>query len=448
MDLTTSVDGTIPIQALLLDDEDLICSQAHVGIYSDLTTKSPNHQAGTAHLTSHRLFYIDNTHPRKHSFSLSLGLVGKTEYYAGLFTSSAKVSLFVSSNGNNSMESSEWTCSVCGNRNGPGLSRVCGLCGVEAKEDLGELGCRVCTFINASGATKCEMCDSPLGQQSLLRLSFRRGGDKTFYNDLKRALLGKAWMISRSATPAASGGGGGGIAQILSQHQSSQSSTSTSLSTALLDLEALMIKAKEMVRVANDLSDRLATLKVDDDDTNASSLLTSFSNLAISKPTSLQSTPVTQEMYKSDKAFLASLAQELSSVLVSTDTDPIIPLDRLWVKWNRARGVSLIPPSTFLDVLPLLQDTPYRLRQLGDIKILYTPHFSTASVAARLPSPVTPTSFSISEHISLPLAQLLLDEIEMLPQSPICRDDWETAIRPGGTVLEPTYYRNVFEGST
>ncbi|KAJ8075983.1 hypothetical protein PM082_021615 [Marasmius tenuissimus] len=252
-------------------------------------------------------------------------------------------------------------------------------------------------------------------------------------------------MISRSATPAASGSGGGGIAQILSQHQSSQSSTSTSLSTALLDLEALMIKAKEMVRIANDLSDRLATLKVDDDDTDASSLLTSFSNLAISKPTSLQSTPVTQEMYKSDKAFLASLAQELSSILVSTDTGPIIPLDRLWVKWNRARGVSLIPPSTFLDVLPLLQDTPHRLRQLDDIKILYTPHFSTASVAARLPSPVTPTSLSISEHISLPLVQLLLDEIEMLPHSPICRDDWETAIRPGGTVLEPTYYKNVFE---
>ncbi|KAK1215597.1 Vacuolar protein-sorting-associated protein 36 [Marasmius sp. AFHP31] len=136
-------------------------------------------------------------------------------------------------------------------------------------------------------------------------------------------------MISRSATPLASGGGGGGIAQILSQHQSSQSSTSTSLSTALLDLEALMIKAKEMVRVANDFSDRLATLKVDDDDTNATSLLTSFSNLAISKPISFKSTPVTQEVHKSDKAFLASLAQELSSILVSTGTDPIIPLDRL-----------------------------------------------------------------------------------------------------------------------
>ncbi|KAK1233550.1 Vacuolar protein-sorting-associated protein 36 [Marasmius sp. AFHP31] len=306
--------------------------------YSELTTKSLDYSTSI-------------THPQKHSFSLSSGLVGKTEYYVGLFTSSAKVSLFVSSNGNSSTESSEWTCSVCGNRNGSGLGRVCGLCGVEAKEDLAELGCRVCTFINASGATKCEMCDSPLGQQSLLRLSFRRGGDKTFYNDLKRALLGKAWLISRSATPAASGGGGGGIAQILSQHQSSQSSTPTSLSTALLDLEALMIKAKEMFRVVNDLSDRLATLKVDDDDiSDASSLLTSFSNLAISKPTSLQSTPVTQEMYKSDKAFLAPLAQELSSVLVSTDTDPIIPLDRLWVKWNRARGVSLIPhppSSTF-----------------------------------------------------------------------------------------------------
>ncbi|KAK1233553.1 Vacuolar protein-sorting-associated protein 36 [Marasmius sp. AFHP31] len=231
-----SVNRTIPLQALLLDDEDLICSQAYVGTCSDLTTKSPNHQAGTAHLTSHRSLYIDNTHPRKHSFSLSLGLVGKTEYYAGVFTNSAKVSLSVSSNGNSSTKSSEWTW---------------------ADSSVVHVYQRV-------------WCDSPLGQQSFLRLSFRRGGDKTFYHDFKRALLGKAWMISRSATPAASGGGGGVIAQIPSQHQTSQSSTSTSLSTALLDLEALMIK--EMVRVANDLSDRLATLTVDDDDTNASSL--------------------------------------------------------------------------------------------------------------------------------------------------------------------------------
>ncbi|KAK1215591.1 Vacuolar protein-sorting-associated protein 36 [Marasmius sp. AFHP31] len=240
----------------------------------------------------------------------------------------------------------------------------------------------------------------------------------------------------------------GGITQILSQHQSSQSSTSASLSTALLNLEVLNIKAKEMVRVANDLLDRLATLKVDNDDTVSASSLTSSLNLAISKLTSLHVTPATQEMHESDKAFLASLSPELSSILVPTDTDPIIPLDCLWVKWTRARGISLIPPSTFLDIPPLLQGTLHCLRQLGDIKILYAPHFSTESVAARLPSPVTPTSFSLSKHISPPLAQLLLDEIKMLLYSLMCRDDWEIAIRPGGTVLEPAYYKNVFEEFT
>ncbi|KAL0572270.1 Vacuolar protein-sorting-associated protein 36 [Marasmius crinis-equi] len=451
MDLTTSIDGTIPVPALLLDtSEDLITSTDAVGVYSDLTTKSPNHQNGDIHLTSHRLFYIDNANAERFSFALSLGLVQKTEHYTGLFASSPKISLFLGAD--TRPTESEWVCSVCGYRNGPGLTGVCGLCGVQREQETKkeEVGCRVCTFINEPGATKCEMCESPLSgpppssSSSLIRLSFRRGGDKVFYNDLKRALKGKAWTINRTSTPIP-GTGSGGITHILSLNENTQSNTNSSLSSALLDLEALSIKAKEMVKVANDLSERLASL---DSTPETNSLLSSFSNLAISKPTSLESTPVTQEMYKSDKLFLSSLATELASVL-SSAKDPLIPLDRLWVQWNRARGVSLIPPSTFLDVLPLLPShTGYRLRQLGTTKILYTPHFSTSSVASRVSSlvaesPLTPTSFSIHEHIPIPLAQLLLEEVEMLPDTPIARDDWESAIRVGGgSVLEPNYHPN------
>ncbi|KAJ8075984.1 hypothetical protein PM082_021616 [Marasmius tenuissimus] len=92
----------------------------------------------------------------------------------------------------------------------------------------------------------------------------------------------------------------------------------------------------------------------------------------------------------------------MSITLLHPCIDPIILLGRLWVKSSHARGVSLISPTTFLDILPLLPDAPYRLCESGDIKILYTPHFSTASIATCLSSPVTPMVFSISEHIPLP----------------------------------------------
>ncbi|KAL0575883.1 Vacuolar protein-sorting-associated protein 36 [Marasmius crinis-equi] len=155
-------------------------------------------------------------------------------------------------------------------------------------------------------------------------------------------------------------------------------------------------------------------------------------------------------MYKSDKLFLSFLATELTSAL-SSAKDTLISLDHLCVQWNHARGVSLIILSTFPDVLPLLPShTRYRLRQLGTTEILYAPHFFTSSVASRVSalvaeSPLAPTSFGIHEHIPIPLSQLLLKEVKMLPDMPIARDDWESAIRAGGgSVLEPNYHPNVF----
>ncbi|KIJ18354.1 hypothetical protein PAXINDRAFT_97764 [Paxillus involutus ATCC 200175] len=66
----------------------------------------------------------------------------RTDYYAGLFKSSPKVTLYLdgnfvapSNNGNGVEEGFEsWVCEVCNHRNSPGLSpataRICALCGV------------------------------------------------------------------------------------------------------------------------------------------------------------------------------------------------------------------------------------------------------------------------------------------------------------------------------
>lgn len=88
----------------------------------------------------------------------------------------------------------------------------------------GEIACPACTFFNHPSMTHCEICSSPLGDvrlplirspkpvknssvsspttpartpdpnaKDIVKISFRKGGDKVWYAALKRTLLAKAW---------------------------------------------------------------------------------------------------------------------------------------------------------------------------------------------------------------------------------------------------------------
>lgn len=98
---------------------------------------------------------------------------------------------------------------------------------------------------------------------SYIRLSFRKAGDKPFYAALKAALQKKAWAIHNGrssgrlgspASPTVMGSGtlesprAIGIDGILKSMDSKHQADHTELSEGLRDLEALMTKAKEMVR--------------------------------------------------------------------------------------------------------------------------------------------------------------------------------------------------------
>lgn len=135
-----------------------------------------------------------------------------------------------------------WTCRVCGyvnERKGLGKSGKCGLCGVpyaqavaspsastmpsragtpnssgftpkastaDDKEDEGKIACPTCTFLNSALLRNCEICTTPLPRlrqsnharekpekQQVVRLSFRKGGDKEAYRKLTSVLGDKAW---------------------------------------------------------------------------------------------------------------------------------------------------------------------------------------------------------------------------------------------------------------
>lgn len=229
-------------------------------------------------MSSHRLFFVNSHQPISHSFSLDLGHIMRTDYYAGLFMSSPKVTLYLdptfvppSGSQDGACDCSEsWVCEVCNHRNPPGLSpaaaRVCTLCGVPRSalsgparpkastlstsqpgstvslpvalstlsrpssppppiSESASIACTACTFLNHPSLRKCEVCSTPLplapgicGINSksapasrpvsplvednaadpvnpLIKLSFRKGGDKAFYTILRRALRARAWEV-------------------------------------------------------------------------------------------------------------------------------------------------------------------------------------------------------------------------------------------------------------
>lgn len=101
---------------------------------------------------------------------------------------------------------------------------------------VSEVTCPACTFLNHPSLPNCEICgtalpkaplrhiaaksapssrppsddedDDPYGVEDgtprMIKVSFRKGGDKTFYAVLRRGLLGKAWVVSTLKYPSGS----------------------------------------------------------------------------------------------------------------------------------------------------------------------------------------------------------------------------------------------------
>lgn len=266
---------------------------------------------------------------------------------------------------------------------------------------------------------------------------------------------------------------------------------------ALQDLEALRIKARDMVRLAAELNEKLTAVSAvpetklllsstiaPPEPEEATFIRSSLSQLGLQMPNA----PVTLDMMKDEKRWIEELARELAQVLQgSSNFKPnqegsgcgmmrkrgVIALDEVWGGWNRARGVgkffsrscpslfprltiliilsALIPPSTFLNVLPQLPiftDPPIKMRTFASgLKVLHTPLYTHASFSARLTGflalagPKTVAQVAQDEGITLGLAAEMIAAVEM--DGDICRDDGMSAITGGGEVR---WWKNVFVG--
>lgn len=86
------IDLTTALRPAYLPDEVLLFVQDNVGLYEG-KFKIPDHQSGQVYLTSHRICYVDNEDPRKHSVAIDLKDVDRYEFYAGFLKSSPKITL-------------------------------------------------------------------------------------------------------------------------------------------------------------------------------------------------------------------------------------------------------------------------------------------------------------------------------------------------------------------
>jgi len=125
------------------------------------------------------------------------------------------------------------------------------------------------------------------------------------------------------------------------------------MTDALKDLEAFMVKARDMVRLAQDLNDRLSATTSSATSSPYSSSLSSEPEEATFIRSSLSqlglqmaNAPVTLDMIKDEKKWEEQLVQELADVIQGGGTSKgilrgrgIIGLDEVWGGWNRARGI-------------------------------------------------------------------------------------------------------------
>ena len=170
---------------------------------------------------------------------------------------------------------------------------------------------------------------------------------------------------------------------------------------------------------------------------------------------------VTPDMIKDEERYIEELAKELSGFLTGTigagggkgkrgmmDDRGLVGLDEVWGGWNRARGVgtstrlnkcynrltlsvALIPPSTFMQVLPRASahtDPTVKMRTFkSGLKVLHTPWYAHREFSERLlvlleaAGPKTLLEVAEQESVTVGLAGEMIASVE--DDGRIVRDD-------------------------
>ncbi|KAJ8103008.1 EAP30/Vps36 family-domain-containing protein [Lipomyces tetrasporus] len=286
--------------------------------------------------------------------------------------------------------------------------------------DLDERACPKCTFLNNSAMRFCEICGARLrttafnpsdyilnkniatkesylpftigrGSQSsgfgveaqlptFVKISFRDGGDKAFYEKTKEVLTERTWLknlarakqmeptitITKNPEPQPSNEGPitpsfgiNGLQRMVERERM----RNQDLMSSLDDLHSLMKKARDMVSLAEGFAIRLAASPGVPDEARRA-LRESSQALSLSSPI------VTKQMAGggSDQIYYSELARQLAEFLdngVLKSEGGIATLFDVFALYNRARGISLISPKDLYSACSTFEKLglPFRMRR-------------------------------------------------------------------------------------
>jgi ESCRT-II complex subunit VPS36 len=265
--------------------------------------------------------------------------------------------------------------------------------------------CPKCTFHNHPGLRNCEMCNTPLPDRTStvtpaeperpvspgpeisnlsldedhvstsIKLSFRTGGDKVFYDRLKNAMIQRRWLLQHapplprpdsepSSTPDTSTpppsrpqSTAVGIAGLEQRGLQSRRNNEAVLGSAFADLEALMASAKDIVALAEKFAAESGS-----SDPVLSESATALGMIA-TKDTVSDS---------SNSLYISELSRNLAEYVTDERrgvlrlNGGIMSLVDLWATINRSRnGFELISPADFHQAAEAWErlNLPVRLRQ-------------------------------------------------------------------------------------
>lgn len=288
--------------------------------------------------------------------------------------------------------------------------------------------CPRCTFENHPSLYFCEMCNAklkdmpattstvksnnnnnntsgtPQTSSDLVKLSFRSGGDKSFYSSMKKALEAKAWnndtkghsqnsaarsRTSTSTTPNKAGERARaepqfGIHALQQAGQTDLMQRQNVLTRSLDDLQNLMASAQELVKLAEKYRRHLES---------SNSMQSNRALIESSQALGLNSSPmVSKSMTKDSKDFYAELARELADFLSSGTQGGIlaaeggvVTLVDLFAIYNRARGISLVSPQDLFSACDMFEELrlPVRLRKFHSGLLVVQEAYRTPQLVIR-----------------------------------------------------------------
>lgn len=288
---------------------------------------------------------------------------------------------------------------------------------VSSSDSSGGFQCPRCTFLNHPSLLSCEICGSPLISHdaaasmphepprvdspgptlsngsvtglegnSSIKISFRGGGEKIFYERLKRCMVQRKWLL-QEAPPvpgtsrveegddslSRSGSGAGrvktaGIAGLEKMGIDRRKNNELMIGSSFEDLEALMASAKEIVALAESFARQV---------NGGTDSATSEANALLAESASQLGLVTTKDIVgggsgsASESLYLSELSRNLAEFLtddargVLKKAGGIISLVDLWAMFNRARGgVELVSPNDFEQAARLWEKLrlPVRLR--------------------------------------------------------------------------------------